>query len=129
MVAAGAMVSAAAWFEDVPWLLGLGARPLTWIAVATATASVVGIFRLLDRERTWTVRALASVTVVAILGGYFGAVYPVAIELRGRAPLTFHEAAAPPATLDAMALTLSLGSLFILPGLFWLYRIFKRPVV
>jgi cytochrome d ubiquinol oxidase subunit II len=127
MVASGAMVSAAAWFEDVPWFGALAERPALWAIVAVATTSVVVVFRLVDTDRVWTVRAASGVTIAAILGGYFGAVYPVALEIRGHAPLTWHDGRAPESALDALALALLAGSILILPGLFWLYRVFKRP--
>jgi len=40
-------------------------------------------------------------------------------------PLSFYEVAAPPATLRQLVIALLVGSLFIFPSLFYLFRIFK----
>ncbi|MGK0362488.1 MAG: cytochrome bd-type quinol oxidase subunit 2, partial [Bradymonadia bacterium] len=66
-------------------------------------------------------------TVFAVVGGYWLAGYPNGIMLRSGEVLTWPATAAPEATLQALAVTLVVASLLILPGLAWLYRIFKTP--
>lgn len=127
MVVAGALVSLAAWLGDNPWLTGDGVWRGVWL-VALGTAGVAGTWLTLSKPRPWLQRGLVGVTVTAIVGGYWLAGYPVGIVLREGPPLTWAASAAPEATLNALALALVLGSLLILPGLAWLYRIFKQPV-
>lgn len=127
MLAAGACTSLTAWLGDNPWFTGDGVLRRVWL-VALGTLGVGATWLTLARPRAWLQRGLVGVTVTAIVGGYWFAGYPVGIVLREGAPLTWRGTAAPDATLQALALALVLGSLLILPGLAWLYRIFKRPI-
>lgn len=128
IVVSGGSVSLAAAIEGVPWFADLTHRPLVFVFVVGATISVLLLWPSLSRGSIWWTRVLAGATVLCILGGYFGAVYPTAIELQGHAPITWHEAIAGEATLTAMASALVFGSMLILPGLAFLYRLFKLPV-
>ena len=128
VVVSGGSVSLAAAIEGVPWFADLTHRPLVFVFVVGATISVLLLWPSLSRGSIWWTRVLAGATVLCILGGYFGAVYPTAIELQDHAPITWHEAIAGEATLTAMASALVFGSMLILPGLAFLYRLFKLPV-
>ena len=125
LVLAGALVSGSAYLEGVPWLIQSPPRPLAWVSVAAATLGVVALFRLLASRRVWTLRVLAGMVATAVVTGYFGAVYPVAVERTGGANLTWPAAAAGTSTMNAMATALVIASALILPGLAYLYRLFK----
>jgi len=125
LVPVGGAVTGAAWVENVPWLDQTMMQPLLFIVVVVATLAIIALWRMFDTRRYWTMRVLAGVTAAAILAGYWGAVYPTAIQLRNGDTITWHEAAAPKATNDALAITLLIAATLILPGLAWLYRLFK----
>ena len=61
-----------------------------------------------------------------VLGGYQGAVYPVALELAGGTSLTWSEAAATEATMSALSGALLAAAVLIVPGLLVLYSLFSR---
>jgi len=63
--------------------------------------------------------------VAAIVGGYFGASHPHAIEYRDGTTLTWTSATAPEATLNLLAGALLIAAVVILPALVLLYRVFK----
>lgn len=127
MIVAGGLVSLAAWIDGNSWLTGDGVWRGVWL-VLIGTAGVAGTWLLLAGSNAWAQRGSVGVTVTAIVGGYWLAGYPAGIVLRDAAALTWRGAAAPEATLQALAIALVAGSVLILPGLAWLYRIFKQPV-
>ena len=120
-----ALVSASAYIEGVPWLTEGMTRPMAIASVLVATLGTGALFKLLDSDRIWTMRLLAGVVATAIITGYFGAVFPVAIERAGGQNLTWHDAAATAATMNALAGALVVAGALILPGLAFLYRLFK----
>lgn len=123
-VVTGGLVTGSAWWESVPWL-ARAPHPAALVAVGVATVGVVALWRTLDGESTWWPRILAGVVLAAILGGYWGAALPVALELAGGEQITWYGAAAPAATIQGILIALAVGSCLILPGLVWLYRLFK----
>ena len=125
VVVTGGVVSGCAWYEGVPWLLTSASRPVVYLSVGVATAAVIGLWFTLASARIWLVRASAGLIVAAILGGYWGAVFPIAIEQSDGNALTWYAAAAPTATMDALATALLIAGALILPGLIYLYRLFK----
>ncbi len=127
MVAAGAATSLAAAWEGVPWIEAIPHRPLVGGIVAVATITVGLTVRALERPSALPARVLAGVTATAVVAGYFGAIFPIAIERADAPPLSWLRDVAPPATTNALAVALIAGSVLILPGLFWLYRLFVTP--
>lgn len=125
LVPLGGLVTGAAWLERVPWLHRSIAHPGLPVVVGGASLAIALLWRMLGTVQVWSMRVLAGVIVASILGGYFRSVYPVAIQLQGGQTLTWHQAVAPPATTDALAVTLLIASALILPGLAGLYRLFK----
>ena len=124
---AGAAVSVTAWLGDNPWL-GAGEGVLHRFGlVALGSLGIIATWIILPKPRVWLPRVLVGGTVFAVVGGYFLGGYPQGIMLRGGAVLTWPGTAAPEATLQALAVTLVVASVLILPGLGWLYRIFKTP--
>ncbi len=129
LMVSGLAVTLAAWFEDTPLLeQGLFTLPrIFFVGVASLAVAVLWSGRL--HRRVWLARAFVGLVVTAILGGYFGAAYPIAIRFTHGDALTFAKAQAPAATLDALALVLVVSSVIILPALFYLYKIFKSQSV
>lgn len=124
LIVMSALVALAAWLEGVPWFMRALAHPFGYACVALVAACCGILWPLLSRHSLWLPRIVAGIIVTSIVAGYWGVSYPVAMSLQSGA-LRWEEARADSATLDALALTLSLGSLVILPSLVWLYRLFK----
>ena len=104
---------------EVPHLL----RPIPILSLSVATLAAGYVFRYVG-QKLWPTRIAVTVACGSVLGGYWIAHYPVAIVLDDRV-LTWQQAAAPDASLNAMSLALGIGLLLIGPGLVVLYRVFK----
>ena len=91
-------------------LLATITLPLIWIA--------------LKKEWIWIMRLLAGAQVVFILAGWLWVQFPVLVHIPGE-DLTLFNSHAPERTLFQLAAALSLGSILILPSLFYLFRVFK----
>jgi len=103
---------------DAPHLFaGLTGRGLPLIA-ATAVFGVVSLVLLLRRSYL-AVRVTAALAVVAVLWGWGAGQYPDLLV--GAATVT--SAAAPNTTLFFLVVSLSVGSLFLIPALMLLYSI------
>ena len=127
MVVSGALVTVAAWHEEVDLIQRVFTQPLALSAVLSATVSLALLWPQLLQNRMWLSRALVGSVVGSILMGYLGARYPIAIQLADAPSITWTAALAPQPTLDALALILVLSSLVIFPALAWLYAVFKKP--
>ena len=106
---------------DAPLLYsGLTGRalPLIVISAAGGLASIT----LLWTRRYVAARAAAGLAVTAVLWGWAVGQYPWMLP----GSLTIAEAAAAPATLTALAVSLLIGSLLVVPALVWLYALFQR---
>lgn len=122
----GGVVSVCAWLAKVPWLeQGLG-TPWTLTCIVGSALGVGFVWRSIGQSRNWLPRIAVGVIVTAILGGYWGTVYPVALQLDHAAPpLTWTQSAAPTPVLRGLAIALVAAGLTVVPSLFYLYRLFK----
>jgi cytochrome d ubiquinol oxidase subunit II len=94
------------------------ALPLIGASAALGVASLI----LLGLRRYVAVRVTAALAVVAVLWGWAVGQYP---ELLGT-HLSLEEGAAPAATLRALIVSLSVGTVLVLPSLLLLYSLFQR---
>ena len=101
-------------------------NPLNLAVVALATLLFVALWVFVAKRRTMLTRVVASGQVALILLGWYSLYAPNAL-ITARGPLSFYAEAAPPATLWQLVLALLIGSLFIFPSLFYLFRVFKLP--
>lgn len=107
---------------DAPELFrGLTHRGLPLI-VASALGGLASIF-LLARHRYVLARIAAAIAVTAVIWGWGAAQYPEMLVDE----LTVARAASAPATLKAVLVSLVVGSVLFIPGLFWLLSLFQRP--
>lgn len=85
------------------------------------------IWKLLDREKNKTLylRIGTGVQVTTILLGWFTIQFPVMLQVKGGQHLTFYNTQAPPATLQQLLIALIAGLLLVVPGFFYLFRVFK----
>lgn len=112
--------AACAWFTARPFARDLLAWPLIGVVALGAWALAIALVCL--RTRRHRLARVAAVTTVAlVLSGWAFAHYPLLV-----APdLTIASTAAPRATLSALVPVLLIGSLILLPSLWWLMRVFK----
>lgn len=155
LILTGGLVFLAAARDGFPLHRAFLAHPSALACFSAATVLLPFLFRFLSRGQALRARTTAMVLVALVLGGWFAVQYPyVYLEtpaggwdgafreggvLAGEAGfraglpagkeslpgLTFREASAPAATLKVLALGLLLGSVLILPALFYLLLVFK----
>ncbi len=120
---AGAVVFLAATIDGIPlfdWVFG---NIISILAVVIATASLVLLWYFVGRNSIWIPRILAGVQVTMILLAVTYAHYPDFILMQ-ETTLSLHNQAPEPA-INALGWALLIGSIFILPALFYLYYSFK----
>jgi cytochrome bd-type quinol oxidase subunit 2 len=107
--------------SDAPMLFdGLTGQGLP-VIILSVLAGVVAIALLITRRYAWA-RISSSLAVAAILVGWAAAQYPYVLP----PGLTIEDAARGRATLVAMLVSLVLGSLVLVPSLYYLYTLFQR---
>jgi cytochrome d ubiquinol oxidase subunit II len=123
-IASGALVLLCAWLGQVPWFQQLWTRPVGWGSLLAASLLIPLVAHAFQRGRPWLLRLCVGAQVSCVLIGLFGTEYPILLRLRGGA-LTVAEAAAPEASMRALALAVALGLVLILPALGYLLRVYK----
>lgn len=123
---AGALVFLAAHYEKIPLLDWIFGHWIGNIAILAASISLIILWRSLGRGHTIRIRLLAGFQVSMIL---FAATYihfPKIVLLKGGAALSLLSDAAADKTVESLALALLIGSVFILPALFYLLYSFEK---
>ncbi|PZX51334.1 cytochrome d ubiquinol oxidase subunit II [Algoriphagus chordae] len=126
-VLAGGLVFAASIIDKVP-LVGL--LLTEWITVGTlvlATLAIVFLWLKLQEGSKTLVRLLSGFVVSAILLAFGYHYFPDLIILKSGENLSFFNSAAMGKPIDTLAWALLIGSLFILPSLFYLLYSFQKP--
>ncbi len=121
---AGGVVFLAAAVEDVPLGAWVFKSTTGILAVVFATLALVATWFFISKRSIWMPRILAGAQVVLILLAVTFEHYPDFIILRGSA-LSLEQHQAPEPAMKALAWALLLGSIFILPALYYLYYSFK----
>lgn len=124
-IAWGGAVTFCAWISQVPWLQTEFASPWTILCLVLSLLGVAYLWRSLGSTSVWQARIAVGVIVSAILGGFWGSAYPVAIQLDQGPALRWTEAAAPEAVLNSLSIALLVAGATVLPSLVYLYRLFK----
>jgi len=101
-------------------------KPLGIMAIAFATIALLLILRAMNRQKLLPVRALAGFQMVMILVAATYQHNPDIILLGNGQHLSLLEHMAPEKTIAALGWALMLGSLFILPFLFYLMASFSK---
>jgi cytochrome bd ubiquinol oxidase subunit II len=125
-VVIGAVVFAAAILDDIPLLDWVFRDPVGIVAVALASLSLLMMWKTIDVKPVIIPRALAGFQAAMILLAISYAHFPNFVILKGGEDLSLLEHTAPQSTLTALGLALLIGSVFILPALFYLYYSFQR---
>ena len=127
-VISGGLVFVAAYRQGIPlweWTFG-EATGIT--AVLAATASLILLWYLMYQGRTMILRVLAGFQVSMILLAVTFSHFPdIVIMKQGTLSLMDH--AGHEKTIDSLAMALLLGSVFILPALFYLIWSFQRRIL
>jgi len=135
----GALVFLAAQIEGRPLFWHFLHNPPALTLVGLSALSLPVLEKLLRqaalpetlprRRLMWALRVLAGLQGMAIITAWFAVQYPVLFAIRASAgaSLTLFNSAAPTAVLWQLDAALLIGSVAILPALFWLFKIFLGP--
>ncbi|KPE52289.1 cytochrome d ubiquinol oxidase subunit II [Chryseobacterium indologenes] len=126
VVITGILVFLTAYLSDIPLLMWVFSKPLGIMAIAFATIALLLILRAMNRQKLLPVRALAGFQMVMILVAATYQHNPDIILLGNGQHLSLLAHTAPPKTIAALGWALMLGSLFILPFLFYLMASFSK---
>lgn len=127
--ASGALVFAAAAHDHIPlakWLFG-NAVGIT--AISAALVSLMLQWQLIRRGRNVIIRVLAGFQVTMILVATTFFHYPRIILFSGERYLSLMEHHGDDKAIESLALALLIGSVFILPALFYLIYSFQKRIV
>jgi cytochrome bd ubiquinol oxidase subunit II len=102
-------------------------NPLSVACLVLASLSVPLLWLSLKRSIALP-RILAGFQVVMILFAWTYIQYPIVINLKSGEDLTLFNSVAPEATINSLGWALIVGSLLILPALFYLLKAFKWQV-
>jgi cytochrome d ubiquinol oxidase subunit II len=122
----GAFVFVAAYIDGVPLAEWVFTDPVGLSAVVAATASLVLLWSFIRSGHIILIRVLAAFQATMILLAISYAHFPNVILFRNGSYLSLLEAQAPEKTMASLASALLIGSLFILPCLFYLYYSFQK---
>jgi len=124
VVLAGGLVFAVSIVENESLLAAFARTPLTWGVMVMATLLFLAMWWLVRRGYHLWIRVVAIGQATLILVGWLLLYAPDAVNTVQGA-LSFYQQAAPAATLRQLVIALLVGSVFIFPSLFFLFRIFK----
>ena len=125
-VVAGVLVFIAAIVDEIPLLNWVFGDPVGRTAVIAATLSLVIMWKWIRTPVIMVPRVLVAFQVTMILLAISYAHFPNFVILSNSEKLSLHENAAPLKTIQALGWALLIGSLFILPALFYLYYSFQK---
>ncbi len=122
---AGAMVFWAAESDGIALVAKFLSSIPAMAGVLIATLIMPLLVLALTRNWDWIARMLVGTQVAIILLAWFTVQFPVLVKMREGSDLTFFNAHAPESTLFHLGMALIVGSILILPALFYLLRVFK----
>jgi cytochrome bd ubiquinol oxidase subunit II len=122
----GGIVFVAALADGVPLLQWVFGNVIGITAVILATGSLWALWHFIGKRDVWIPRIMASFQVTMILVALTYAHFPDFIILKNHTNLSLFIHQAPRPTMNALGTALLIGSIFILPALFYLYYSFKK---
>ncbi|SFC11197.1 cytochrome d ubiquinol oxidase subunit II [Parapedobacter composti] len=126
VVVAGGLVFLAAAYSDIPLMEWIFGGTIGQLAILLATVSLAFTFPALQRRKAFAARVLAGFQVTMILLAATYQHYPELVLFKHGGGLSLIDHAGNHSTITALAWALLLGSVFILPFLFYLMRVFSR---
>jgi cytochrome d ubiquinol oxidase subunit II len=128
-VICGVLVFTAAHVEHIPLMEWVFGNWVGRIAIVSATLSLIWMWSLLYQGKIALLRPLAGFQVTMILLTTTYRHFPNIVILKGGGYLSLLEHSGQEKTMQALGLALLLGSVFILPALFYLiYSFQKKPL-
>jgi cytochrome d ubiquinol oxidase subunit II len=127
-VFSGALVFLAAAYDHVPltkWLFG---NPVGIASIAAAIASLIWQWILIRHGQKIIIRLLAGFQITMLLVATTFYHYPKIILFSGGGYLSLMEHHGDDKSIESLALALLIGSLFILPALFYLIYSFQKKL-
>lgn len=124
-VASGALVFAAAEIDNIPLAKWIFAGTPGQVAVVLATVSLVAFWYFVRKGEGNVLRVLAGMQITMILVAISYVHFPDFLVLKGGDNLSLLDHQAPDSTMNALAWALLIGSVFILPALFYLFYSFQ----
>jgi len=122
----GAIVFSVAYQAEIPLMQWIFGDILGQIAIFLATVSLIVLFFIFKYEKAGLMRLLGGFQIVMILFAATYKHYPDLILFKDGGTLSLIDHQGAPATINALAWALLLGSIFILPTLFYLMYTFTR---
>jgi cytochrome d ubiquinol oxidase subunit II len=126
VVITGILVFLTAYLSGIPLVTWVFSKPLGIMAISFATVALALILRAMNQRKLLPVRALAGFQIIMILVAATYQHNPDIILLGNGQHLSLLEHIAAPKTISALGWALMLGSLFILPFLFYLMFSFTK---
>lgn len=122
----GAFVFLAAHLEQIPLLDWIFGHWVGNIAIAAASISLIVLWLTLDKNKDILIRLLAGFQISMILLAATYTHFPKIVLLKDGSALSLIDEAGLNKTIDSLAWALLLGSIFILPSLFYLLYSFEN---
>lgn len=122
----GLLVFVAAFTEDIPlthWIFG---NTISFTAISAAGLSLFALWYLLSKQKTKLIRILAGFQVTMILAATTYSHYPNIVILKNGNYLSLIAHQGHAKTIESLAWALLIGSVFILPALFYLLYSFQK---
>ncbi|SEA51447.1 cytochrome bd-I ubiquinol oxidase subunit 2 apoprotein [Arachidicoccus rhizosphaerae] len=123
---AGALVFFASLYQHIPLLDWIFANPVGIISITAASLSLILLWYLLSKGKVKILPVLAGFQVTMILLSVTYIHFPKIVLLKDGGYLSLLEHEATGKTIDALGAALLIGSLFILPALFYLLYSFRK---
>jgi cytochrome d ubiquinol oxidase subunit II len=124
-VIAGGLVFIAAYLDGFPLIDALLGHLFSAVCLGLATLSLPLLWYSLIRGHVILPRILAGFQVCMILVAWLWLQFPAVIAISNGPDLTLHNTRAPEATMQVLGWALVVGSMLILPALFYLMKSFK----
>ncbi|MGV4414911.1 cytochrome d ubiquinol oxidase subunit II [Chryseobacterium sp. T1] len=126
VVITGALVFVTSYFSGIPLLEWIFSKPLGIAAISLSTISLYFTILGIKNKRFKIIRVFAAFQIIMILVAATYQHNPNVIVLGNGSHLSLFDAAAAPKAIASLAWALMLGSLFILPFLFYLMFSFSN---
>ena len=123
---AGALVFVISAIEKIPLVKWIFGDPVGFVATALALLSLILMWRSINQRTKFLPRMLAAFQVAMILLAITYAHFPTIVIFKDGTTLSLLESVAPIRTMNALANALLIGSVLILPALFYLYYSFQK---
>ncbi|HEX6892585.1 MAG TPA: cytochrome d ubiquinol oxidase subunit II [Chryseolinea sp.] len=125
-ICAGTLVFVVSAIEKVPLIEWIFGDVVGFVATALALLSLLLMWRSINQRMKFLPRVLAAFQVAMILLALTYAHFPTIIILKDETTISLIESVAPAKTMAALGSALLIGSILILPALFYLYYSFKK---